>query len=109
MNQLVETRLSTIAALCRRFGVSRLDLFGSAALGNFDPASSDLDFVATFNDTKRSGYADRYLGFAEALESLLGRPVDVITERSIRSPLFRQAVEAARQKVYDQRDDAAAA
>lgn len=106
MIPLIEYRLSEVAALCRQFGVQRLDLFGSAAAGNFDPASSDLDFVAAFSDTRAPGYADRYLHFAEALESLFQRPVDVITERSMRSSRFRQAVDAARQKVYDERDDA---
>jgi predicted nucleotidyltransferase len=89
--------------------VRRLDLFGSAATGGFDEKSSDLDFVATFAETRASGYADRYLGFAEALEALFGRPVDVVTERSIRNPYFRQAVEATRQVIYDERDAPAAA
>ena len=101
---VVEPRLGAIRALCRRYGVRRLDLFGSAATGRFDEATSDLDFVATFADTRTPGYADRYLGFAEALEELFGRSVDVVTERSIRNPYFRRAVEAARQPVYDERD-----
>ena len=81
----------------------------SAATGAFDAETSDLDFVATFADTRSPGYADRYLGFAEALETLFGRPVYVITERSIRNPYFRQAVEASRQPIYDVRDAPAAA
>src|SRR5687768_13753792 len=109
MIDLIEQRLDAVRALCRTYGVRRLDLFGSAATGTFDAATSDLDFVATFADTRSPGYADRYLGFAEALEALLGRPVDVVTERSIRSPYFRQAVEASRQPIYDERDTPAAA
>ena len=42
--EIVETNLPALQALCRRFGVRRLDLFGSAATGRFDPALSDLDF-----------------------------------------------------------------
>ncbi len=109
MIPLIEHRLPEVAVLCRRFGVQRLDLFGSAATGQFDPESSDLDFIATFRNTRRPGYADRYLDFVEALEILFQRPVHVVTERSIRSPRFRQAVEAVRQKVYDERDNAQAA
>lgn len=41
---------------------------------------------------------------AEALEALFGRRVDLVTERSIRNPYFRQTVEASRQRVYDDRD-----
>jgi predicted nucleotidyltransferase len=109
MNGLIEEHRDAIRALCQQYGVRRLDLFGSAATGAFDSATSDLDFVAEFADTRSPGYADRYLGFAEALERLFGWPVDVITERSIRNPYFRQSVEASRQPIYDQRDAPAAA
>ena len=109
MNRLIETHQDAIRALCQQYGVRHLDLFGSAATGAFDAATSDLDFVATFADTRSPGYADRYLGFAEALETLFGRRVDVITERSIRNPYFRQAVEDSRQPIYDERDAPAAA
>ena len=109
MIELVEKHIEAIRTLCREHGVRRLDLFGSAATGAFDPARSDLDFVATFADTRSPGYADRYLAFTEALERLFGRHVDVVTERSIRNPYFRQAVDASRLTIYDERDAPAAA
>ena len=104
MIDIVTRHLDDIAALCRRYGVRRLDLFGSAATGTFDPATSDLDFVATFADTHLPGYAGRYLDFADALEALFGRPVDLLTENMIGNPYFRQAVDATRQPVYDDQD-----
>jgi uncharacterized protein len=109
MNELIEQHRSAIRTLCQQYGVRHLDLFGSATTGAFDPSKSDLDFVATFADSHSPGYADRYLGFAEALEALFDRSVDVITERSIRNPYFRQAVEASREAIYDERDSPAAA
>jgi uncharacterized protein len=109
MTEMVEQHLDAIRALCRTYGVRRIELFGSAATGAFDATTSDLDFVVTFADTRSPGYADRYLGFAEALEALLGRSVDVVTERSIQNPYFRRAVEASLQPIYDERDATAAA
>jgi uncharacterized protein len=106
---VIDQHLAEIRALCRHYGVRRLDLFGSAATGEFDPETSDLDFVATFADTDVPGYADRYVDFAEALEALFGRPVEVVIDRSIRNPRFRQAVDAARQPVYDDRNALAVA
>jgi hypothetical protein len=88
--------------------VVRLDVFGSAATGAFRDGS-DLDFVATFSDTTPGTYADRYLDFAEALEALFGRKVDLLTERAIRNPYFRRSVDATRQVVYDGRGQEAAA
>lgn len=93
---------AALMALCRRFGVRRLDLFGSAAQGRFDPATSDLDFIVEFADAGEPGYALRYLTFAEALEALFGRPVDLLTERMIGSRWFREALEGTRQRVYEQ-------
>lgn len=104
MIDLIEEHRAEITALRRQYRVRRLDLFGSAATGHFDAETSDLDFIATFADTEKPGYARRYLHFAEALEALFGRPVDLLTEGSIRIPYFRQAVEATRQPVFVERD-----
>jgi predicted nucleotidyltransferase len=45
MHPLIEEHLEEIRALCREFGVSRLELFGSAATDAFDPDRSDIDFI----------------------------------------------------------------
>jgi predicted nucleotidyltransferase len=91
MNVLIEQHRDAIRALCWQYGVSHLDLFGSASTRVFDPATSDLNIIATIPDTRSPGYADRYLRFAEALETLFDRSVDVITERSIRNFYFRSS------------------
>ena len=49
-----------VAALCRRHGVRRLDLFGSAAAGRDRPGESDLDFLVEFDAHPPGGYADAY-------------------------------------------------
>lgn len=105
MVPLIAQQKQALVELCRKFKVLRLDLFGSAATDTFDSKSSDLDFVVTFSETQPGTYADRYLGFAEALEQLFQRKVDVLTERSIRNPHFRHAVEATLQPIYDQRSE----
>ncbi len=89
-----------MAALCRRFGVSRLEVFGSAAVGGFDPASSDYDFIASFSARSGVSMARRFLGFSDALEALLGRKVDLMTDRPIENPYLRAAVDASRRTVY---------
>ena len=105
MVQPIEAHREQLAHLCRAYGVARLDVFGSAAKGTFKPDSSDLDFIAQFEDTRAPDYAERFLHFAEALESLFGRPVDLLTERMIRNPYFREDVEQTRQVVFRLSDE----
>lgn len=109
MSDPLEGKRDAIAALCREYGVLRLDVFGSAAKGTFDPETSDLDFVASFADRKNLDYADRYFDFAEALEALFGRRIDLITEQGIKNPYFREEVEETRRRVYVAPGESAAA
>jgi uncharacterized protein len=109
MIDLVNDKRRELATLCERFRVERLDLFGSAAGGDFRPESSDLDFLVRFADRQPTGaYADRYLDFADALERLFQRPIDLVTEQSIRNPYFRRAVQASRRAIYERSDTQAA-
>jgi predicted nucleotidyltransferase len=108
MIALVTEKKPAIAELCRDFGVYRLDLFGSAASGDFKPETSDLDFIVNFWD-RSPGYAKRFLSFAEALEALFGRDVDLVTEASITNPYFREMVDSHRENVFEDPDREAAA
>jgi predicted nucleotidyltransferase len=109
MSSVLEKNKTELAEACRRFGVRRLEVFGSAARDDFDPMKSDFDFIVSFADKTPGTYADRYFDFAAAIEKLLGRKIDLLTERCIRNPYFRREVEAARQIVYDERGQEAAA
>ena len=88
-----------LAELCRRYGVRRLDLFGSAASGGFDAARSDVDFVVEFNDDPAHLF-DRYFGLKDALEALYGRPVDLVSEGASANPYFVAALNRSRRRVY---------
>ncbi|MGH7710371.1 MAG: nucleotidyltransferase family protein, partial [Gemmatimonadaceae bacterium] len=88
-----------LVALCEKYAVSSLDLFGSGTTEAWQP-SSDLDFVVTFKGHSTSGLADRYLGLAEELEKLFGRRVELITPGAIRNPYFKRSVDASRASVY---------
>jgi predicted nucleotidyltransferase len=100
MTRLIEQRRAELADLCRRAGARRLDVFGSAARDDFDPKKSDLDFLVAFDDLPPSQYAAAYFGLKERLESLFGRPVDLVTEASLENPYFRERVYAERKPVY---------
>lgn len=69
--------------LARRFGVTRLALFGSIAR---DAArdDSDVDVLVSFDGPATSM---RYFGVQFFLEDLLGRPVDLVTDKALRTEL----------------------
>jgi predicted nucleotidyltransferase len=105
---LITEHQQEIEQLCREYGIVHLEVFGSATSGEFDPQHSDLDFIVDLGGYER-GVAKRYLRFARALEALLGRSVDLITEEQIRNPYFREAVEEQRVTVHSTRDRQTAA
>jgi hypothetical protein len=49
---LLQAKLELLRELCERYGVERLELFGSAARGAFDPAHSDLDCIVPMKDRR---------------------------------------------------------
>ncbi|MFZ0774555.1 MAG: nucleotidyltransferase domain-containing protein [Candidatus Sulfotelmatobacter sp.] len=100
MNRLIEENRKELERLCRRRGVQRIELFGSATRPDFDPARSDLDFLVTFQELGLDQYADAYFGLLEDLQALFQRPVDLVVASAIQNPYFRQAVESTRTLVY---------
>jgi len=96
----IEQRRRELEDLCRRFGVRRLEVFGSAAAGPFRQERSDLDFLVEFEPPLGPGYADRYFGLLEALEALFGHPMDLGVASAVRNPYFRESVDRTRTVLY---------
>jgi uncharacterized protein len=97
---LIEGQRDQIAELCRSFGVLRLDVFGSVVREDFDPVRSDVDFLVDFiQDDERNRFRD-YFALRDALERVLGRPVDLVMARALNNRYLEAAIEAERQLVY---------
>jgi predicted nucleotidyltransferase len=98
----ITDNLDALADICRRHGVTRLEIFGSAARGDFDPARSDADFLVTFQPAVRNdiGALD---DLKESLDELLGRPVDLVERETIetsRNFIRRRAILREARTVY---------
>ncbi len=100
MIALVESKRTEISRLCEEYHVQRLELFGSAARGDFDSAQSDLDFLVEFQDVPLSQRADDYFGLLEALESLFAKHVDLVETKAVHNPYFLGDIEGSREVLY---------
>lgn len=99
INEIASHR-EELQALCRRFHVRRLDIFGSAARGDFDREHSDVDFTVEFERDTPLHPFDAYFGLKEELEALFGRKVDLVELSAVRNPYLKASIEQSRENVY---------
>ncbi len=101
MHHSIDQQRAEIARLCRRYGVRQLEVFGSAARGaDFDPVTSDADFLIDFEPESDLSPLEQFFGFSAALERLLGRPVDLVECGAISNPFILADINLAREVVY---------
>lgn len=100
MLPFIESKRPDIESLCRTFHVRRLEVFGSATRGNFDPMRSDVDFLVEFEDTPGLNVFEAYFDLRRGLSDLLGRPVDLVMPGAIRNAYVKADIEASRELVY---------
>ena len=93
-------RRDEVIELCQRFGVRRLDVFGSATSGEFDSGRSDIDFLVELQPPEGTSRFDAFFGLKDGLEALLGRPVDLVDPSALDNPYFAAMVERTRQELY---------
>lgn len=99
MEAAVSLDIDAIRRACERFGVERLRIFGSALTDRFNPETSDIDFLVTFQPERKNLFHD-YFDLKFELEQILNRRVDLVMERSVKNPFFKAAVFGSAQDVY---------
>ena len=101
MHAAIADKKAKLIELCRQYHVARLEVFGSAARGaDFDPQTSDADFLVEFEPKSDLSPFDQFFDFAEALKTVLGRRVDLVEAAAINNPYLRIAINKSRELVY---------
>jgi predicted nucleotidyltransferase len=105
MNQIAQSRMpisaETLALFCRKWGIQKLELFGSVLRDDYRP-DSDIDLLYTPASHSRWG-----LGFVTLhaeLEGLLGKRVDLVAREAVersRNPIRREAILSSAQVLYE--------
>ena len=101
MHAAIANKREELAEICRRYGVARLEVFGSAAHStDFDPQTSDIDFLVEFSPDSALAPFDQFFDLAEALRHTLGRPVDLVEPGAVYNPYLRASIDRSRELVY---------
>ncbi|MBG0739249.1 nucleotidyltransferase domain-containing protein [Paeniglutamicibacter antarcticus] len=91
--------IEAIRSACQRYGVERLRVFGSVLTHRFDPETSDVDFLVVFRPERENLFHD-YFDLKFELERIVGRGVDLVTERSVKNPFFKASAFGSAQDIY---------
>lgn len=101
MIRLIEDKRNDIEILCIKYHVAKLEVFGSAADGDFDARRSDVDFLVEFEPGADLGpWISAYFDLKRELECALGRNVDLVMPGAMRNPYFIREVNRTRKLIY---------
>jgi len=101
LHPAIQSFLPALQALCRRFGVQEMYLFGSAVTANFDPTRSDADVLVTLLPAPPLAQGETLLNLWNELEQLLQRRVDLLTPDSLQNPFLKAEIDRTKQLIYD--------
>ena len=96
---VIEQNINTIIKLCESHKVSHLYVFGSILTNHFSE-KSDIDLIVSFNNIELLKYADNYFDFKFSLEDILQRPIDLLEEKAIKNPYFKQSIDKQKKLIY---------
>ncbi len=91
VDELVKQKRADILQIAGRHGARNVRLFGSIARGEARP-DSDIDVLVEFEAGRT--LLDR-IGMIQDLEDLLGRKVDVVTEKALHHLIRQQVLQQA--------------
>lgn len=97
--KLIEMNLEKIAALCRKYKVAKLWVFGSILTPRFND-DSDVDFSVVFHYDEIPDLFLTFFDFIDDLQLLLGRKVDLIDETAIKNPYFQTELDSTKRLIY---------
>ncbi|MDR0873751.1 MAG: nucleotidyltransferase domain-containing protein [Prevotellaceae bacterium] len=91
--------ISKISGLCKQYNVTKLFAFGSVLTDRFND-KSDVDLIVDFDKAAVKDHFLNYFDFKYSLESVFGRPVDLLVEQPIRNSYLRKSIENSKIMIY---------
>ncbi len=97
--KLIEMNIDKIIALCKKYKVAKLWVFGSILTPRFND-DSDVDFSVIFHYEQIQDLFVTFFDFVEELQLLLGRRVDLVDETAVRNLIFRKELDRTKCLIY---------
>jgi len=100
MNRIIADKIPQLVALCKKYRVVTMYIFGSVATETFNE-NSDVDFLISFSsDVGLEEYADNYFDLLFEMEDIFDRKVDLVTEKTLSNPYLIHTIEQTKQLIY---------
>lgn len=96
---LIEMNMDKIVALCKKYKVAKLWVFGSILTPRFND-DSDVDFSVIFHYDQIQDLFVTFFDFIDELQDLLGRKVDMVDETAVRNSFFRKELDKTKYLIY---------
>lgn len=101
MNLIIKKHINKIRQVCRKLGIKRMHVFGSAVKGHFNK-DSDIDLLISFDENLTiEEYTTNYFQLQYQLRQLLNREIDIITESSLSNPYLLESINESKQLIYE--------
>lgn len=101
MKNILDNYQTSISKLCEDHKVKSLYAFGSVLTDNFGN-QSDIDLIVDFEYQDVLDYVDNYFDLKFALEKIFNRSIDLLEEKALKNPYFKQSIYQQRQLIYGQ-------
>jgi uncharacterized protein len=98
--RLLRSKREAIAEVCARYGVARLEAFGSALREDFNLGKSDVDLLVEFGPMEPYARVDAYFGLRDELRALLNQEIDLVMVGAVKNRYILRNIERTKQLLY---------
>ena len=99
MHRIITENIHHIREICDQQHIHSLFAFGSVCNDRFND-TSDIDLLVSFKPLNYGDYADNYFQTADLFEKIFQRPVDLVTDKSLKNPYFINSVNQTKILLY---------
>lgn len=92
--------INDIKQVCEKYHVDHLYVFGSILTPTMFNHNSDVDLIVSININDPIDYAENYFALKSELEKIFNRKVDLLEEKAIKNPYFKEQIDKTKMLLY---------